>query len=157
MWSNLNSLHRNPPYTYTMCTLHPVLHKVWKVGEKVIERRLQPGRFQTPLPSAPLTDSLACMPSPRPLWMQSIDPEDGEEMKGGERVLRKSKHCSRWQNTDHPGDLDLPCSLFLYHFLWPLASQPKATFSPAVFHRLRLHSVVFVCGDSRIQEFERRK
>lgn len=141
---NLNHLHRNLPNTHTICTLHPVIQS------------LESGREgdRTPTAAWEISNSIAfssvsvdwltCSPSPRPLWMQSIDPQDGEEMKGGEPVLRKSKHRSRWQNTDHPGDLDLPC--FLYRFTWPLASKPKAVISLIVFtHCIALRADIPAC------------
>lgn len=68
-----------------------------------------------------------------------VDAEYWSRWWGGELMLRKSKHSSRWQNTDHLGDL--ACSLFL-HSLWPLAHQPKAMINPGIF------CLVFLYGTS---------
>lgn len=116
---HLNRLDRNKTNTYNVWTFYPATQKV----EEKAKERLNAERFQTPLPLVwqVLTVSHARLPSPRPLWMRSIDPKDGEEMKGGEPTRRKSKHRSKWQNTDHPRDLDFAFSLF---------PSPSTTFAP---------------------------
>lgn len=131
LWSNLSSLHRNQTNTYSICTLHPALRKSLKSGRKGDRTLTAAWEISNSIAfSSVSVDWLKCSYA---FSQTFVDAEYRSGRWGGKPVPRKSKHRSRWQNTDHPGDLDLPCSLFLHHSLWPLAPQPKAMISPAVF------------------------
>ncbi len=150
LWSNLS---RNQPNTYSVCTQHAVLTESLKSGRKGDSTLTAAWEISNSIAfSSVSVDWLTCLYA---FSQTFVDAEYRSGRWGGDEGRRtgaeKSKHCSRWQNTDHPGDPDLPCSLFLHHSLWPLAPQPKAMLSPAVFYPMYLCRVS-VCWSTRACE-----